>query len=140
LLFGQNNLDISSRIRFEMIEVGKTLFLSKPFLGYGIGSFSIVSGFDAYSHNNYIELLVGLGIIGMVLYYSMIIYIIYKLFIIRKFIDGNPLLAILLSLLVIDYGLVSYNSPVYQYIIALGFISIKLFKPKSKIATKSSLE
>lgn len=127
---GEGKVDLSARTRLEMIEVGKFLFTEKPILGYGIGSYSVVSGFNAYSHNNYIELLVGLGILGAVLYYSMIVYIICKLFKDRKEKYGNPLLVILLLLMIMDYALVSYNGPVYQFVVALGFAATKVSKIK----------
>lgn len=129
LTSSESGLDYSSKIRSEMIETGKALFVDRPFMGYGIGSYSKLSGFGVYSHNNYIELLVGLGIIGTVLYYSIIIYIIIKLFKVRNLIDGNPLLVILLLLMVIDYALVSYNGPLYQYVIALGFATTRIIIP-----------
>ena len=52
-------------VRFEMIKVGIDLFAKRPFLGYGIGSYRLVAGFNTYAHNNYIELLVSIGLIGL---------------------------------------------------------------------------
>lgn len=128
VFFGESNIDYSTETRFNLIDIGISLFLNKPFLGHGIGSYSILSGYYVYSHNNYIELLVGVGLIGTVIYYSMIIYIIVKLYKRRNLIVGNPLLTILIMLLIIDYSLVSYNGFIYQFIIAIGFASTIVIK------------
>lgn len=130
---GSSDLDYSSNERIKMIEVGMSLIGDSPIWGSGIGSYGLVSGFNRYSHNNYIELLVGLGVIGLILYYSMIIYVIYKLIKVINSIDGNPLLVILSLLLVMDFALVSYNGPIYQLIIALGFVAIRIIKPENSL-------
>lgn len=133
LLSNSGSVDYSSKVRSEMIGVGKSLFFQKPIIGYGIGSYSILSGFNTYSHNNFIELLVGLGIIGFGIYYIMIFYILLKLFKVRKQVVGNPLLIILLMLIIMDYGLISYNGFVYQLIIAMGFVATRVIKSNSTI-------
>ncbi|WP_159454702.1 O-antigen ligase family protein [Garciella nitratireducens] len=118
--------DYSTRLRLEMVGVGKELFKLRPILGYGIGSYSVISRYGCYSHNNYIELLVGLGIIGTSLYYSLYIYVIIQLYKVRNEIYGNPLLIMVLTLLIIEYGLVSYNSPVYQILIAVSLAASRV--------------
>ncbi|WP_419893009.1 O-antigen ligase family protein [Oceanobacillus kimchii] len=120
--------DNSINERSQMIEIGRMLFLDKPFFGYGLGSYGLESGLGEYSHNNYIELLVGLGIIGLLIYYSMFIFIMIKLYIVRDRILSNPIFVILFLLLIMDYGLVSYNGFLYQFIIALGFIALRITK------------
>ncbi|QLY39823.1 O-antigen ligase family protein [Hujiaoplasma nucleasis] len=58
--------------RARMTSYGFDWFLSKPLLGYGIDNYRVLYGntfFEAkYSHNNFIELLVGVGIVGLFLY------------------------------------------------------------------------
>ncbi|GIO19644.1 hypothetical protein J18TS1_27440 [Oceanobacillus oncorhynchi subsp. incaldanensis] len=127
-LSGSEDYDLSTTVRFGMIDTGISLFMERPIIGHGIASYEVISGYGVYAHNNYIELLVGTGLIGTLLYYSMIIYLIIKLFIYKGKLLGNPILVLLLLLLVMDYGLVSYNGAVYQLLIAVGFIAIRILR------------
>lgn len=62
--------------RIEMIRKGFEMFLERPFFGWGMGGFRLVSGIDhAYSHNNVIELLSATGIFGCVVYYLIFFYL-----------------------------------------------------------------
>lgn len=63
--------DSSFNTRESMITIGVHLFQSKPILGYGIDNFRFISPFGTYSHNNYIELLISIGVIGLLFYYRI---------------------------------------------------------------------
>ncbi|MFH0069895.1 O-antigen ligase family protein [Peribacillus sp. NPDC056705] len=119
---GQGAVDESTLVRMKMIENGMQLFIEKPFLGYGIDNFVSVSSFSVYSHNNYIELLVGMGIFGTLVYYSLYLGIIYKLF---RSLKNNSYAAIFISLIiglaVMEYGLVTYYIEIYQILIACAY-------------------
>lgn len=129
---GNGDVDGSTELRLQMIESGKYYFVRKPIIGYGIGAYGVVSGYGMYSHNNYIELLVGLGLIGTTIYYSIYIYVLFMLYRAKKRKLGNCFLVIMLSLVVVEYGLVSYNEVVYQMIIALSFATIRILESKDK--------
>lgn len=118
--------------RRNLISIGIELFGQSPFIGYGIGNFREVSGTGLYAHNNYIELLVDLGITGTVLYYSMYVYNTY--YIIRKIRTDRALLGLLLTfslmLIVLEYGLVTFQGDYVQIIIALCAYSISITKSR----------
>ncbi len=61
--------EASARIRTELIKIGLNLFVNKPIFGYGLDNFRPVSGSTYYPHNTYIDLLVSLGILGLISYY-----------------------------------------------------------------------
>ena len=65
-----------------MIQYGMDYFKERPLLGHGIENFRYLYaqevGKETYSHNNYIELLVNNGIVGLLLYYSFYISVILK--------------------------------------------------------------
>jgi len=61
----------SDRTRLDMIRYGLELFRERPIHGFGIGNFSALYFRNRYSHNNYIELLSGGGLVALVLYYLM---------------------------------------------------------------------
>ena len=66
-----NELEMSILERSGMIRDGARLFLQRPLLGYGLDCFRFASGLGTYSHNNYVEILFGVGIPGIITYYSM---------------------------------------------------------------------
>lgn len=70
--------DDSSQERSQMVIRGLDFFQDHPLFGIGFGAYKYLSGFGTYSHNNYIQLLSELGIVGFFLYY-FIYYKIYKL-------------------------------------------------------------
>ena len=110
LFSGTGEVEASANVRAEMIEIGLVQFLRAPILGIGLDNSYYLAG--TYLHNNYIELLVDLGIVGFGIFYSIYIYIIYKLWKTRS--NKNPyglLVAILVFiLLVMDFASVSYFS------------------------------
>lgn len=63
--------DTSTSIRMGMLLQGISMFKQRPIFGWGLGAFTDLSGFETYSHNNYIELLVAVGLVGTLVYYSI---------------------------------------------------------------------
>lgn len=55
--------------RLEFIRKGAALIAEAPVVGRGLESFRWLSGAGTYAHNNFIEIAVALGLIGVVLYY-----------------------------------------------------------------------
>lgn len=74
LLNKSGQADSSALLRAKYIEVGINAWKQAPILGYGIDNFRIINlhatGHLTYSHNNFTELLVGVGGIGFLIYYS----------------------------------------------------------------------
>lgn len=107
---GKSTMSASDQGRFNMITYGWNMFKEAPIIGYGPGAFKEIAGFGKYSHNNYIELLFNLGIIGFCLFYGYL----YKLFyhLMRQIKRGEPLcmffIIYLSTRLVSDIGNVSY--------------------------------
>lgn len=125
-ILGEGNTDTSTMLRLSMIDTGINLFINKPNLGYGISTYSTISGFGMYSHNNYIELLVGIGIVGTLVFYSIYVYLIIRLFKFKKRVYSNPLLVGIVMLAMLEYGLVSYYNEVFQILIAVSVASLKI--------------
>ena len=120
-----NETDASTMARLRITSWGFEMFKKKPFFGYGLENFKILNlnrfGKMYIADNNYIELLVDQGIVGLILYY------LFHIHIIRNFVDvikknrGNDFLIMLLgieiSILVCDYGVVSYRNMYIQVLI-----------------------
>lgn len=126
----------SSVVRMGMIAEGIQLFKEKPMFGYGIGNFRYVtiSGYG-YAHNNYIELLVGIGLIGTIVYYSIYWIIAVKCLRIYKYYPKEIALivAMSISLLIVDIGTVSYYRLFYNIVLALIYTWLILLTKKVKI-------
>lgn len=110
-LSGELNTSDMNRMRF--IENGISLIKERPILGWGLQNFRYVTGTDAYSHNNFIEVLVSTGIIGFLLYYSM--YLTASWTVIKRFLQQKEVTMILMLILamisvVFGYGMVQFYS------------------------------
>ena len=136
---GEGHIDTSTRLRESMIDIGLLLFKNNPLLGYGIATYGDISGFGMYSHNNYIELLVGVGLTGTAVYYFIYIYLIKNLYPRKLLLFGNPILVIILVLMLMEYGLVSYYTEIYQIIIILGYAVVKVQRSQSKQIKKTDV-
>lgn len=101
--------DSSFELRADMIQQGIRLWAQAPIFGNGLAAFQALSGQDTYAHNNYVELLCNLGVVGALLYYS-----IYGMVFIRSWHAPRHLRlycrVLALALLVADVGYVSYKS------------------------------
>ena len=103
--------------RTLMIGYGIDFMRGHLWLGNGFNAFSIlfgnVTGWYTYSHNNFIELLVNTGVIGLLVYYSLTIYILKGLW--KPALKEQDTLSQVLFLytlisLFLDYAMVSYVS------------------------------
>jgi len=101
--------DSSYRTRAEMVQQGLQLWRHSPLFGNGVDAFRGLSGQGTYAHNNYVELLCDIGLIGTLLFYA-----IYAQVLIRAA-QAPRLLRLycqifILMLLLADFGYVSYTS------------------------------
>lgn len=85
-------------------------------------------------HNNYIELLAGTGVIGLLAYYSMYLYVAYNLIRYRD-IHSNEYIMVLilfLSQIVMDMGMVSYESKSTYFYMMLFYLEVQLLRKERK--------
>lgn len=138
---GTGEVDASTYTRLKFIDFGMYIIPKNLWTGYGLGTYEYLfnqtfPGWGAsYSHNNYIELLVGVGLIGTIVYYSIYIYLICALVsIIRKTKDELSilLLAILIGLIFGHYGLVAYYNLTQNILLTL--ISVKTLQIKRQLS------
>lgn len=142
VFMGKGEIDNSSLIRINMIKDGINYFFEKPFLGYGIDSYRYMSYYETYSHNNYIELLVSLGVFGTILYYFIYGYIFIKVIKIKTENINISFLLLKNSTipLIVDLGTVSYYERYNIFILAFSFFNVtvknKLFIKNDKLVYK----
>lgn len=127
-LIGNEVTDLSINNRNNMIVQGLEWFKSKKTLGYGLDNYCYLYlkkyGIDYYAHNNYIELLVDLGITGIIIYYSFFINLIIK-FLKSKIIHNEKtclIFSLLVSILIMDYAKVSYGDRVFSIVITIIYL------------------
>ena len=128
VVFQQETEDYSINLRGFFIDTGIQLFKQRPVTGAGLNNFAYyVKNYteyteDRYSHNNYIEMLSCLGIVGLILFYWLYLYLIVK--IIRKKernITNVFAMALILTLTIFEWGIVSYSGCMYNIIIFIAF-------------------
>ena len=113
--------DSSFRLRAEMAEQGIQLWKQAPLFGNGLDAFRGLSGQGTYSHNNYVELLCDLGLLGALVFYSLHAQILVRAA------QARPILRLycwifVVMLLLADLGYVSYASK--QSVMILMFLTV----------------
>lgn len=118
--------------RIFLILYGWEWFQDRIWLGYGINNYRVLSdatqmfaGKNFYAHNNYIELLVGVGVMGTLVYYYGYYYIIRRA-IKQKSQLTQWVIALILTILFIDVGQVTYYGMMPILFICIGFSAISL--------------
>ena len=138
LFTGIGEVDSSAQTRDNMIRLGVELFRENPLFGVGIGNARIfvsqTMGHNSYLHNNFVEILSSLGIVGFILYYSIWGYALWNIYKYRKLDDPNTIICIVLILLqiMLDYGKVSYYSKEMYLYLLIFFLQINILKRRYK--------
>lgn len=119
---GNQTADGSADTRVQMIETATQMFKNKPFLGYGLNTFSYLTTFGAYAHNNYLELLANIGLTGCLLYYiPLFIYFFKALSNWKNSCKDSVIpLAVIGIFLANDFAMVSYSAMVSHAFLALA--------------------
>ncbi len=133
---GESFDESSLASRDAYIQLGWKMIGRNPWIGHGLDSFRELRGaYGTYSHNNYVELLFGCGIIGTALYYLGYLYILFGHIILllkHKIEDSKPFIVIIVSQIILEYTVVSYFQRQNIVFIAIGLAALQLFKAKVK--------
>lgn len=130
--------DTSLWQREMYIKKGWEYFMNSPIIGNGINNFGYLfreTGIrGSYAHNNFIELLSGLGIVGFMIYYWFHIYLIINLGIA---VFKKKKIAILgftymIIFTVFEYGIVSYYDRFLASIVCMSFMILSLVKTEDE--------
>lgn len=73
-----SNIDHSMHGRAVLRELAWNTFTEYPILGIGYYNFQYVNSYGLYAHNNYLEILADLGVVGFITYYSMYLVAIFE--------------------------------------------------------------
>ena len=115
----------STGIRIYLAEIGFNLFENHPLVGVGINNFRTYAPGGLYSHNNYVELLAGLGLFGTMFFYSMYLFIFQKILQVNKTSMKFIFTFFLLVLLGMDIASVSYNNKLMLYTLLMTYMLLE---------------
>ncbi|MGH7866088.1 MAG: O-antigen ligase family protein [Candidatus Dormibacteraceae bacterium] len=109
--------------RYNMVQKALSLWEEAPLLGNGVDAFHSLSGYQTYAHNNYVELLCDLGLVGVFLFYAIHVNIVLGASRVRGPLRLCCLLFVLL-LVCLDTGSVGYKrKPTVMVLMILGAIA-----------------
>jgi len=105
---GDRILGSSDLTRLELVKFGLLHWLDKPFFGHGFDSFSFMSGFGYYSHNNIVENLYNGGIFGFTVFYSLYLFYFrsFKVLVSQKIINVKIPILLLIIFVVMEFFIV----------------------------------
>ncbi len=112
----------STEHRRRLLEFGLMVFQDNPLFGYGLNNFRYLSENNYYSHNNFIELLVGVGLIGFSLFYYIYFYIFTLIYKMPKSELKILIMFFIVILLAMDMAAASYDSKLSIFL--LLFVSV----------------
>ncbi len=136
-LTGVGTVDSSTIKRELYIKAGLQVFRDNFLVGCGLDCFRLlnlnITDNAMYAHNNYVELLADLGIVGTLIYYSIHIIIFSRLF--KNYKKGGLLtklvLVFMILIMIVDYGSVNYNSLLFNCILLISFTWTKLIQKEN---------
>ncbi len=135
----------SDNLRWQLIKDGWDMFLQQPLLGYGSGNYADIHlthyGARYYSHNNYIELLASLGIVGTAIFYSFHIKILLDILCNKRVYKNNSIYLakhIILCMLILDITYVTYNvmDMLFCLLIAYGGYIVGIWPKREGISNE----
>lgn len=143
ILTGTGTVDSSTLLRQKYITFGYDSFLKSPIFGYGMDNFRVLlqryMGKSTYSHNNFVELAVGLGLVGLSVYYSIFLYTADCYLKIRKK-DAllNVLISAIIVYLIVHYAMVAVCDFTQNLLLALFLTYASQQKRTERISKNES--
>lgn len=119
--------DSSMMLRERYIKAAKDMFNQSPIIGKGMGNYSRILESEYYlgkfySHNNYWQILSELGMVGFIIYFSMYVYcsvVFLRAYFVEKRKISVLFLTMMVMMIVLDTGIVSYSTKYGQLNIAI---------------------
>lgn len=133
---GVGELDSGSVNRRLLAQLGFAVWKEHPFFGVGLNCTRIIvnqaMGFNAYMHNNFIEILCATGVVGFLLYYGMYVYVFNQLLKYREYDRRYFIFGVmwLISSLAMDIGMVSYYGKTQCFYLFVQFLNVLIMKSK----------
>lgn len=134
---GKGSLDSSAASRKILIDAAVDAWWKKPIWGHGLDCFRFfgkeATGRNYYAHNNYVELLADIGLVGFVSYYIGYAYVLIQLWKQRAHGKLSYLLfTVLCIIMIVEYACVTYESFLFGVLLLLMFSYVRLNKNRIK--------
>lgn len=132
----------SDKTREILVKIGLEGWKEAPIFGHGLDNFKYfnktVTGHFYYAHNNYVELLYDVGLIGFATYYGFLVYMLVKLIKLPKkqLVYKILGLGLLTELAVYDFGGISFYTVFSIVILAIIYSIIKIAEGSRVISLK----
>jgi len=122
-LHGQSG-DASTVERAHYLREGFNVFAEHPLFGVGLNNFRVFLG--GYAHNNYLELLVGIGIIGTALFYTIYVLTIRNIYKMPNIKIKKYFYVMVFILLALDVATVTYfTKPLLFLLLYIYYVARK---------------
>ena len=133
--------------RVKLYQIAFDVGLKNPVFGIGLDNFREIrsgktfgSKVGTYAHSNYMEVMVSTGIIGLMIYISIYVSMLFKLFRLRKaifqkeLVGGYALASSLLAMFIIlDFAMVSYSEKISCFILAGLIAQISILQKQMEL-------
>ncbi|MEJ6951735.1 O-antigen ligase family protein [Natronospora cellulosivora (SeqCode)] len=138
-VFGDGTTEGSMNTRYHMISLGLSWFKDRPLTGYGINNYRFlygnITGWYTYSHNNIVELLVGVGFLGTIIYYLTNLIPIIKLLKNKNSsysMINYTFLSIIIGYLLMSVSLIYYYDKHISIILSVACVIERIYKTNKK--------
>ena len=132
---GEGDADSSAIVRKFYRQIGWIQFSRTPLAGIGIANAPILTniamGKSAYLHCNYAEMAADGGVLGLISYYIMFLYVLFKEIKFSKF-DNSAVLVITLIIirLISDWGSVSYYNKLTYFYLMIYYLHLNTMRKR----------
>lgn len=115
--------DDSISTRLQLLEYAEQAFVQRPILGAGFDAFRHINPLNTYAHNNLMEMLACLGVVGALLFYSLPVVNLFSLWKRVRLQQKNSAIyfALIVCILACDFFTIWYYNENIQIYIALLF-------------------
>ena len=142
--------DRSLEGRYELYKIATNEALKRPLFGVGLDNFRNIntggyfgSSVGAYSHSNYMEVMVSTGIIGLLLYVSIYIVMLSRLYRLRRAVYYSDIVgdyaitsSLFIMIIIFDFAMVSFSEKVSWFLLAGIMAQIYIIENKLRLHTK----
>lgn len=107
----------STILRSEMLKLALKMIIQKPIIGWGWNAFTVLSGYNLFTHNNYTELLVSMGVIGLIAFYWFHIHLFFRLIHTVKLTQVKFAISLLVIIMMLDMAMITIYDSVIEYLV-----------------------
>lgn len=115
-----NMYDYSDQIRHDLLIQSWKMFIDRP---WGSGFGCVQAALGLYAHNNYLEVLASLGLIGFILYYGVYVWELCKSYLYRRYNSCQFCFYTLVGIMILEIGQITcYYPMIYVFVPLIEYI------------------